>query len=355
MEGGKRVDPGSPCVPDGIRIQDRNSAVFNYVHQNRVAQQMISSSVGAVLSSLLVTPFDVVKTRLQSQTSSACRDAARCVHTVNTGRPCSVATCPSFGQPLRGYYSGTVNAFFRIAQEEGVSALWKGLPPTLVMSVPATVWYFSVYENLRDFIDQKCQKAGMTDMAGSAALVAGISARVATVAVIAPLELIRTRMQAVTSDGKPVLSGGIWGSLQKVARVEGMRTLWRGVGPTLLRDVPFSGLYWYMYEKIKWRMLSNSDGMSSTVFGTSFVAGATAGTIAATLTLPFDVVKTRMQVEMETNNIKPSSLRVFKEVVRTDGVKGLFAGVSPRVAKVAPACAIMISSYEIIKRYFEIL
>lgn len=40
------------------------------------------------------------------------------------------------------------------------------------------------------------------------------------------------------------------------------------------------------------------------------------------------------------------------KIVRDDGVKGLFAGVTPRIVKVAPACAIMITSFEYGKLYF---
>ena len=48
------------------------------------------------------------------------------------------------------------------------------------------------------------------------------------------------------------------------------------------------------------------------------------------------------------------SLRtVFRDVVTRHGYAGLFAGLVPRVAKIAPACAIMITSYEAGKDYFS--
>lgn len=71
---------------------------------------------------------------------------------------------------------------------EGVTALWKGLSPALVMSVPANVIYFVGYEYLRDLIQPK----------DYAPLLAGALARTIAVSIISPIELFRTRLQATT-------------------------------------------------------------------------------------------------------------------------------------------------------------
>ncbi|KAG6930563.1 solute carrier family 25 member 40 [Chelydra serpentina] len=113
---------------------------------------------------------------------------------------------------------------------------------------------------------------------------------------------------------------------------DGWRSLWRGWGPTALRDVPFSAMYWYHYERIKKRLCKTFDAHEPT-FMISFTSGAAAGSIAATVTLPFDVVKTHKQTEIwdyETLNC-----------------------IVPRLIKVAPACAIMISTYEYGKSFFR--
>ena len=84
------------------------------------------------------------------------------------------------------------------------------------------------------------------------------------------------------------------------------------------------------------------------------------GSVASTLTLPMDVIKTRRQIEFGEKDIlkvKPgktgSTLATAREILASQGPKGLFAGLSPRILKVAPACAIMISSYEWCKRFFR--
>ena len=84
------------------------------------------------------------------------------------------------------------------------------------------------------------------------------------------------------------------------------------------------------------------------------------GSIASTITLPMDVIKTRRQIDFGEKDIlkfKPgktsSTFGTAKEIVASQGPRGLFAGLSPRILKVAPACAIMISSYEWCKRFFR--
>jgi len=113
-------------------------------------------------------------------------------------------------------------------------------------------------------------------------------------------------------------------------------------------------------------------------FLVNFGSGAIAGSVASTVTLPFDVIKTIKQIEMGEKDImevKPGTSRAYpvpankrvsslsgrsrgnmaiaKELVREQGAKGLFAGLIPRLLKVAPACAIMISSYEFCKAFFR--
>lgn len=52
-------------------------------------------------------------------------------------------------------------------------------------------------------------------------------------------------------------------------------------------------------------------------------------------------------------NKRKSTLTVFREIYSQYGIRGLFAGTTPRLIKVAPACAIMISSFEYGKIFFN--
>ncbi|XP_036394779.1 solute carrier family 25 member 40 [Megalops cyprinoides] len=313
-------------------------------------QQMVSSCSGAILTSLLVTPLDVVKIRLQAQESPFPK--GKCFVYCN-GLMDHICVCENGNSKAwyraPGHFSGTLDAFIKIIRREGIKSLWSGLPPTLVMAVPATVIYFTCY-------DQLCAalRTRMGRHSQEAPLLAGAIARVGSATVISPLELIRTKMQAQRLSYRQ-LSACICCTVQS----EGWLSLWRGWGPTLLRDVPFSAMYWYNYELGK-RWLCDKQGTREPTFMITFIAGATSGSIASIVTLPFDVVKTRRQVELgalQVLNISTqsssSTLQVMKRIVAENGVKGLFAGFLPRLIKVAPACAIMISTYEFGKAFFR--
>jgi solute carrier family 25, member 39/40 len=176
-------------------------------------------------------------------------------------------------------------------------------------------------------------------------LTAGIFARSIVSSVVSPLELVRTNLQSTPRlPDTPHTLRSVLYSLEGLVRTHGVWYLWRGLGPTLWRDVPFSGIYWASYEGMK-RHLEERGRSGPSV---AFICGATSGTAAALLTSPFDVLKTRRQaLVMSTPGQQTRVLPLLQQLVRTEGVPVLFAGLGPRIAKIAPACGIMIASFEV--------
>lgn len=177
-------------------------------------------------------------------------------------------------------------------------------------------------------------------------LSAGILTRVAISSVVSPLELIRTNLQSTPlSSSSPHTLRSVLLSIRAPVQAQGFRYLWRGLGPTLWRDVPFSGIYWASYEG--WKAAFARQRHSGT--WVAFISGAVSGTTAALITSPFDVLKTRRQslIMSDPASRLTSSIPLLLEILRTEGSAALFAGILPRIAKIAPACGIMISCFEV--------
>ncbi|KAL1787702.1 solute carrier family 25 member 39 isoform X1 [Sigmodon hispidus] len=336
-------------------------------------QQMVASGAGAVVTSLFMTPLDVVKVRLQSQRPSVASELTppsrfwslsytKSPSTLQSPGKCllycngvlePLYLCPNgtrcatwFQDPTR--FTGTLDAFVKIVRHEGTRTLWSGLPATLVMTVPATAIYFTAYDQLKAFL---CDQSLTSDL--YAPMVAGALARMGTVTVISPLELVRTKLQAQHVSYRELAT-----CVQAAGAQGGWRSLWLGWGPTALRDVPFSALYWFNYELVK-SWLNGLRPKDQTSVGVSFVAGGISGMVAATLTLPFDV-KTQRQMALgtvEAVRVKPprvdSTWLLLRRIQAESGTRGLFAGFLPRIIKAAPSCAIMISTYEFGKSFFQ--
>jgi solute carrier family 25, member 39/40 len=203
------------------------------------------------------------------------------------------------------------------------------------MAVPANVIYFVGYDTLRTSLTS-------TVPIGLAPLIAGMSARMLAVAAISPLELFRTRLQAYHPTQNRSSFSSVLNGITSLVREQGIRSLWRGLELTLWRDVPFSGLYWTGYEYLRHKFVEHEvfrrDGEVG-FFEEAFTAGWLSGTFAAFATQPFDVSKTRRQVQSGIES--SSTLKLMGMIRREEGVRGLWKGVVPRVLKVAPACAIM--------------
>jgi solute carrier family 25 protein 39/40 len=176
-------------------------------------------------------------------------------------------------------------------------------------------------------------------------LLSGMIARCSISALISPLELVRTNLQSTPASlNEPQTLRSVLTSIRGLVRSQGVSSLWRGLGPTLWRDAPFSGVYWTSYEYIKGKLAERH------IHGpwVAFTGGAMSGVIAVFFTSPFDVMKTRRQALLLTGRVSNVSAFPFLlNIARTEGWRALFAGLQPRVAKIIPFCGVMVGCFEV--------
>lgn len=410
-----------------------------------VAQRMFSAISGSVFTSLLgitqnapvigmsmligaiVTPLDVVRVRQQSQSPTAqtqpptpqqqafgqlknmprlspqsfanlppnlgvtacCREvfwvtnnAPFCVAGPNIALSATTTSTECFAEEAqRKTINSTFDGLRKIARNEGITTLWRGLSPTLLMAIPGNVIYFAGYDWLRyNKLSPLTGRVSDTYVP----LLAGSIARVLAAIAVSPVEMLRTRMQASDAGSTTGILRDTVKDLREMGRTQGYTSLWRGLGLTLWRDVPFSALYWWGYEQTRdaltrfrdgsaghqssepmarRRMSSRSQQDHASTLMDSFIAGALSGAVASIVTTPFDVGKTRQQVTRRegTANVKAAAGKTLRpeeqsmprflwHIMKEEGMSGLFKGWAARTLKVAPACAIMISSYELGKK-----
>jgi len=228
-----------------------------------------------------------------------------------------------------------------IYKASGPLAFWRGALPAFFVLSASNFIFFSLFEIWRE----KNWPA-----------YAACKARLFAVLTVAPMEYMRTRLQASMGTSARHI-------LVTAFEEEGLGSMWRGIVPTLLRDIPFSAVYWTAYEKSKTDLLPQLDSRLEERhpfvrnFAYPFVLGLAAGTAGTVLSHPFDVVKTTIQAtgkmsyspDGHKERLSQNSLMVLRGVIARGGWRGLTVGLLPRVAKVAPTCAISLGIYESFK------
>ncbi|ALC49552.1 Tyler, partial [Drosophila busckii] len=369
-------------LPTSVLVEDPRYRI-------KPMQQVISALIGGLITTFVVTPLEVVKTRVQTQTQNAARKqtvVSKICYVFHNGLMTHV--CKPNGSdcvakpgieignlsPVRG----AMDAFLKIICGKGVGGLWSGLSPTLVSALPSTIIYFLTYEYLKQAINNIYyvmeprdpwqtsneieKKMSKLPTPCIVPMISGICARTVVVTAITPLEMVRIKMQSGY-----ITYTELWQVLRSLIKSHGVLGLWRGWPPTVMRDAPFSGTYWAAYESMK-----RAFNVSEPTFWFSFVAGAAAGALATLVTMPFDLITTHTQIELgqdvlysdnkgasnasaTASTSAPARQSVFgrlSNIYRHQGVRGLYVGVMPRMLRVVPACAIMISAFEYSKAFF---
>ncbi|CAB4400671.1 mitochondrial carrier [Rhizophagus irregularis] len=117
------------------------------------------------------------------------------------------------------------------------------------------------------------------------------------------------------------------------------RFLYRGWTAGLLNTISFFPAYFFTYTYTLEQLRLNKYNISflpSSHFLLSVMAGVLAGATATITSAPFDVVKTKIQIARRAGQGELRWLNVATRVVRTEGIKGLFVGLTARLWIIVP-------------------
>ncbi|KAF8449670.1 mitochondrial tricarboxylate transporter [Terfezia claveryi] len=182
-------------------------------------------------------------------------------------------------------------------------------------------------------------------ISGPRTVLAGLGAGIIeSIFAVTPFESIKTSLIDDRKSGKPRMRGFIHGTTL-ILRERGPKALFAGLVPTTARQAANSATRFGVYTSL--RQLAQSYVAPGEKLGAvpTFGIGAIAGIVTVYVTQPLDSVKTRMQ-SIEAKKEYRNSLHCAMRIVREEGVRTLWSGAVPRLARLMMSGGIVFTMYE---------
>ncbi|KAL8452207.1 hypothetical protein Emed_001514 [Eimeria media] len=282
------------------------------------------ASIG-IIADVILFPLDFLKTRQQGKTSASThgrsavpREAAA------AAAAASAAPSPRTPQspPLTAPPHGVPEAPSQFKKPRGLSSCYKGIAALAMGSMPSS--------------------AGMDSSHGSTHIVSAAIAESSACVIRNPFEVVKQQVQLGLHPSTAIGFKSVW-------RHEGLRGFFVGMGTSMLRDVPFAALQLFLWEWMKLKFLGKKPPPTRSSAIVSGAAGMVAGAVAAVVTTPMDVVKTRLMTQEPGSRQYRGFYHCMHTMLRTEGVSSLFLGVKMRCLWVALGGGIFLGGYDALK------
>lgn len=323
------------------QINSSEPAVKPYIH-------FIAGGIGGMAGCVVTCPLDLVKTRLQS-------DAYRSYltqHSHSTGE----------------YIYHSILSPFKILQTvyrtEGFTALFKGLGPGLIGTVPARSINFFTYGVSKNFFSKWLNNG---EENAKIHLISAATAGIVTSTSTNPIWLVKTRLQLDKAKvAQDKIYKNSWDCIVKVLKNEGIFGLYRGLSASYLGSVE-GILQWLLYEQIKIvleksdtnkklmhgenKLKDNSEGWESFKKWALRSGGAGLAKFTASIvTYPHEVVRTRLRQQPLLINGLPKYhglFQTFAVVFREEGLRSMYGGLTAHLFRTVPNSIIMFGTWEL--------
>jgi len=260
-----------------------------------LVRSFIGGSFSATCSTILFQPLDLIKTRIQTNTLGSSREFVR---------------------------------------EVGLRGLWTGLSPSLARTVPGVGLYFASVSTIKSYWGGKEGRQTRTQSA-----VTGGLARAIAGCLLLPATVVKTRYECGLYKYPSLAS-----AVTHISKTEGVKGLFSGLYPTLVRDVPFSSLYLLFYTELKSFYGENCSPAQS------WLAGLSAGVLASLATHPADVLKTSQQVGRTSGVLITAKYLLRERPSGTSAISVFYKGLAPRMLRRSLMSALAWTVYEEINK-----
>lgn len=274
----------------------------------------------SVVAGVFTHPLDLAKVRLQ--------------------------TAPKRGQGLLG-------TMVNVVKHEGITGIYSGLSASVLRLSTYSTMRFGMYEYLKESVAPYYYNPNKRDQNPPMyvllpiSVVAGICGGV----IGNPADIINIRMQndrSLPKDQQRHYKHAIDG-LIRMYKDEGVRAMFRGLGPNCTRGVLMTSSQMVSYDSFK-ALLVNHLGMNPDKKATHFSASLLAGLMATTVCSPVDVVKTRI-MNANASKTKESALQIFSKALKQEGPLFMFRGWLPSFVRLGPQTILTYLVLEQLKFY----
>ncbi|EFA82278.1 mitochondrial substrate carrier family protein [Heterostelium album PN500] len=178
--------------------------------------------------------------------------------------------------------------------------------------------------------------------------------------IVAPLDVIKIRLQLQKSGGSatstsPPQYRGVFNTLGKITREEGIRALWKGNLSAEFLWISYATAQFSLYNSFvhsldqeNYLAHQNSNQHYKPPTYISLLAGATAGSIATAISYPFDTLRTNIVAQHQHVTI-PQCVR---QIYHTKGYIGFYKGITSSVLQIIPQISLQFASYEWLKNLY---
>lgn len=280
------------------------------------------SGVSCMSAGFITNPIDVIKVRLQLDNQLS-RNA-----NIFTNR----------------YYKGFFRGGLLIVKDEGIAGLYKGVVASVMREGIYSTIRLGAYEPVKGLIGASEKHAPFWKK-----LIAGATTGAIGSAIANPTDLVKIRMQGQgrLKPGEKPRYVSTLSAFRDIIKSEGVRALWRGVGPTVQRATILTATQIPSYDHTKYILLHRDimeEGLKL-----HMVASITAGFVTALVTSPVDVVKTRVMNEAIASKgevVYRSSFSSLQKILKAEGVLGLYKGFIPNWMRIGPHTIITFLIFE---------
>lgn len=279
-----------------------------------MASAPLAGAVAGFAEVILVQPLDMVKTRFQIYES--------------------------------GQNPSVPRALMDIYREGGFSRFYRGFIPEAASTMPARTAMYWTYDSVNSFLSDR-----WGGPSAAAAHIAGFSAGPAEAVVVTPMQVVKVRLQSREYLGR---YANTVDCCKQVLHEEGVRALFAGVGATTGRNAVWNGMYFGIIFRLRGLVQRGDEGPFLRAVGTSGMSFA-AGAIATCFNAPFDVAKSRIQLQDTRSEQRKyrSTVQTLGTILREEGPKAVYKGFAPKVLRMAMGGAIGMPIFEACKAVFD--